>query len=189
MNDKRLLISADHSVLLVIDVQQRLAPVIHDIESVLRDNIWLIHVASRLGVPVYATEQYPSGLGHLVPQLGPLLARENVVSKIRFSAVTDGCLNDEKALEREQVIVTGVEAHVCVLQTALELLEQDKQVFVVAGAVGSRRETDRELALARLRHAGCQVVSREMVAFEWMREAGTELFREISREFLRQAGS
>jgi nicotinamidase-related amidase len=180
-----MLIKSEQSVVLVIDVQQRLAPVIHDIEPVMRDIIWLIHVASRLGVPVIGTEQYPAGLGHLVPQLGSLLPREDVVSKIRFSAATDGCLDSVEALSRSQVVVTGVESHVCVLQTALELREAGKQVFVVAEAVGSRRASDKKLALKRLRQEGCRIVSREMVAFEWLREAGSELFREVSREFLR----
>ncbi len=185
MNDGTLLISAEDSVLLVIDVQQRLAPVIHDIESVMRENIWLIHIASRLDVPCVATEQYPGGLGPLVPQLGPLLPREHVVSKIRFSATTDGCLDAMEPLKRGQVVITGVETHVCVMQTALELLERGRQVFIVEGAVGSRRPRDRELAIERMRQAGCYIVSREMVAFEWLRTAGTEAFREISREFIR----
>ena len=82
----------------------------------------------------------------------------------------------------------GVEAHVCILQTALELAEEGKAVYVVADCVGSRRASDRDLALARMRQEGVQIVSREMAAFEWLREAGTPLFREICRDFLRQAG-
>lgn len=180
-----MLINAERSVLLVIDVQQRLAPVIDDVESVIRRIIWLIQVGSRLGVPVVGTEQYPAGLGPLVPQIGPLIARERTVSKIRFSAATDGCLNGVDAMDRPQVVVTGMESHVCVLQTALELADQGKEVFVVAEAVGSRRPADRELALERMRQEGCRIVSGEMVAFEWLAQAGTEVFREISREFLR----
>ncbi len=185
MGDRQRLLQAEQSVLLVIDVQQRLAPVIHRVESVIHENVWMVHVASRLGVPVVATEQYPSGLGHLVPQLGALLPGEDVVSKIRFSATTDGCLEHVEAMSRQQVVITGMETHVCVLQTALELLDRDYQVFVVAGAVGSRRAADRSLALKRMRQEGCRIVSREMVAFEWLREAGNDRFREISREFLR----
>ena len=83
------------------------------------------------------------------------------------------------------LVLTGTEAHVCVLQTALDLLALGKEVFVVAEAVGSRRAEDKELALARLRQEGCRIVSREMVAFEWLHKAGTETFRQISREFLR----
>ena len=82
-------------------------------------------------------------------------------------------------------MLIGIEAHVCLLQTALELIEEGKEVFVVADAVGSRREQDRDLALARMRQEGARIVSREMVAFEWLGEAATPLFREIHREFLR----
>lgn len=82
-------------------------------------------------------------------------------------------------------MLTGTETHVCVLQTALDLLALDKEVFVVAEAVGSRRASDKELALARLRQAGCRIVSREMVAFEWLHKAGTDLFRQVSHEYLR----
>ena len=82
-------------------------------------------------------------------------------------------------------MLTGTEAHVCVLQTALGLRALGKEVFVVAEAVGSRRATDKDLALARLRQEGCRIVSCEMVAFEWLHKAGTDVFRQISREFLR----
>ncbi|KAA3634256.1 MAG: hydrolase [Proteobacteria bacterium] len=180
-----MLMKADQSVVLVIDLQQRLAPAIHDIESVLRETIWLIHVASRLRVPVLATEQYPNGLGNLVPQIEPLIPRQNVVSKLRFSAATDGCLDSLADASRPQVVIAGIESHVCVLQTALEFRELGRDVFVVAEAVGSRKPADRKLALRRLQNEGIRVVSREMAAFEWMREAGTETFRQISREFLR----
>lgn len=83
------------------------------------------------------------------------------------------------------MVVAGTESHVCVLQTVLDLLGQGRQVFVVAEAVGSRRTSDKELALARMRAHGAEIVSREMVAFEWLRQAGSEEFRAISREFLR----
>lgn len=180
-----MLMKAEQSVLLVIDLQQRLAPVINDIESVMRENIWMIHVACRLGIPVLATEQYPNGLGHVVPQIEPLIPRQNVVSKIRFSAATDGCLDKLPEASRQQVIVTGIESHVCVLQTALELKELGRDVFVVAEAVGSRRPSDRKFALQRMRREGVRIITKEMAAFEWMREAGTETFKQVSREFLR----
>ena len=87
--------------------------------------------------------------------------------------------------DRAQVVLIGIEAHVCLLQTALELIEEGKEVFVVADAVGSRHAHDRDLALARMRQEGARIVSREMVAFEWLREAATPLFRDVHREFLR----
>jgi len=180
-----MLIKADQSLLLVIDIQERLAPAIHDTAAVTAHNLWLLEVARRLAVPVLATVQYPKGLGPLVPALADKLAPEEIVEKIYFSAVADGCLENEPAFARRQVVITGTETHVCVLQTALDLLGRGKEVFVVAEAVGSRRPEDKALALERLRQAGCVIVSREMVAFEWLHRAGTDLFRAVSREFIR----
>ena len=105
---------------------------------------------------------------------------------MHFSGVAARCLPDLPGADLAQVVLAGVEAHVCVLQTALELAEEGKDVYVVADCVGSRRASDRDLALARMRQAGVQIISREMVAFEWLREAGTPLFREVCRDFLRQ---
>ena len=180
-----MLIRADHSMLLLIDLQERLAPAIRDIDAVLRHNLWLVAVAQRLAVPAAATVQYPAGLGPMVPTLTARIQAEDIVEKIHFSAVADGCLEALAGFSRRQVVLTGTEAHVCVLQTALDLLAIGKEVFVVAEAVGSRRPEDRELALERLRQEGCRIVSREMVAFEWLHKAGSDIFREISREYLR----
>jgi len=180
-----MLIKSDQSMLLLIDLQEKLAPAIDDIAAVLRHNLWLVDVAQRLSVPVGATIQYPAGLGPLVPELGTRIQPDQIVEKIHFSAVTGGSLETLPDFSRRQIVLTGTETHVCVLQTALDLLALGKEVFVVAEAVGSRRLTDKELGLARLRQEGCRIVSREMVAFEWLRQAGTDMFRQISREFLR----
>lgn len=180
-----MLIKSEQSLLLLVDLQERLAPAIDNIDAVLEHNRWLVEVARRLAVPVAATLQYPAGLGPLVPQLAARVQAEEGAEKIHFSAVADGCLENLPAFSRRQVILTGTEAHVCVLQTALDLLSLGKEVFVVAEAVGSRRPENRLLALERMRQEGCRIVSREMVAFEWLRRAGTEVFRQISREFLR----
>lgn len=180
-----MLIQADQSVLLMIDMQARLAPAIHDYAEVQRHNDWLLGLAQELGVPVAATVQYPQGLGDMVAELACRIPPEHIVDKIHFSAVAEGCLAGLACMGRAQVVLTGIEAHVCVLQTALGLLAAGKEVYVVAEAVGSRRPADKELALARLRQEGCRIVSREMVAFEWLHKAGTDLFRRLSREYLR----
>lgn len=180
-----MLIRSEQSLLLLIDLQERLAPAIAGIDEVLGHNLWLVGVAQRLDIPVAATVQYPAGLGPMVPELASRIPAESVVEKICFSAVADGCLETLPAMSRRQVVLTGTESHVCVLQTALGLLALGKEVFVVAEATGSRRAPDKELALARMRQEGCRIVSREMVAFEWLHKAGTELFRQVSREFLR----
>lgn len=180
-----MLLKAEHSLLLVVDVQKRLIPAIDDGQTVLDNTLWLTRLAQRLAVPVLATLQYPQGLGGLLPELAALLPAEALVEKRHFSAVADGCLEQLPDFARHQVVLTGIEAHVCVLQTALDLLARGKEVFVVAEAVGSRRSGDKTLALERLCQQGVQIVSREMVAFEWLYQAGTDLFRTVSREFIR----
>lgn len=180
-----MLMNRDESVLLVVDIQERLLPHIHDGEAVLANAVWLVKVAQRLGVPVMLSEQYPKGIGPTVAVLRGLTSAETVAEKLHFSCVAAKCLDGLQGKERPQVVVAGTESHVCVLQTVLDLRGQGKEVFVVAEAVGSRRPADKELALARMRSHGIHIVSREMVAFEWLRQAGTDLFREISREFLR----
>jgi len=180
-----MLMNRDESVLLVVDIQERLLPHIHDGETVLANAVWLVKVAQRLGVPVMLSEQYPKGIGHTVAVLRGLTLPENVAEKLHFSCVAAKCLDGLAGAERHQVVVVGTESHVCVLQTVLDLRAQGREVFVVADAVGSRKPSDKELALARMRGHGVHIVSREMVAFEWLRQAGTDTFREVSREFLR----
>jgi nicotinamidase-related amidase len=180
-----MLIDAHRSQLLVVDMQERMLPAIHDHERVVAGVVWLIRVAQRIGVPVAAVEQYAKGLGRTLQPVRDLLPDGAIGQKNRFSAVAAQCLPQLPGADRPQIVVAGIEAHVCLLQTALELIEEGKEVYVVGDAVGSRRETDRDLALARLRQEGARVVSREMVAFEWLREADTPLFREMNREFLR----
>ena len=180
-----MLIHVEHSSLLLIDLQQRLHPAIHEGEQVLEHSLWLTRVAQRVGVPVICTEQYPQGLGATLPALRALLPDSALVEKIHFSALAEGGMGVAAGGERGQFVVAGTEAHVCVLQTVLDLLDAGRRVFVVEEAVGSRRPSDKALALERMRRNGADIVSREMVAFEWLRRAGTEVFRQVSREFIR----
>jgi len=180
-----MLIRADRSVLLLVDVQERLYPALHEGAQMLEHSLWLTRVAQRLAVPVMCTEQYPQGLGPTLPALRELLPDNAVVEKIHFSAVSEGGIFNAPGGNRAQFIVAGAEAHVCVQQTVLDLLDSGRRVFVVDEAVGSRRPSDKALALERMRRHGADIVSREMVAFEWLRQAGTDLFRQVSREFIR----
>lgn len=180
-----MLMHVDHSVLLLIDFQVRLQPAIHDATQVLEAGVWLTRLAQRLQVPVICTEQYPKGLGPTMPALRALLPDECMIEKLHFSAVAGSGLFEAHGGERAHFVVAGTEAHVCVQQTVLDLLAAGRRVFVVYEAVGSRRNTDKALALERMRSHGADIVSREMVVFEWLRQAGSELFREISREFIR----
>ena len=180
-----MLIDRNNSVLLVVDVQDKLLSLTRDWQRVLDNCRWLVQVAQRLSVPVMATEQYPKGLGHTHEDLLSLLPEGAVGEKLAFSCAAAGCLPDLPGGERHQVVICGMEAHVCVLQTALELRWQGRQVLVVADAVTSRSDPDKELALKRMAAHGVEIVTREMVAFEWLRKSGTPEFKDISLNFLR----
>jgi len=181
-----MLLNAEASCLLVVDCQEKLMPAIHGGDDLIAQVGWLIDLARALSVPMLASEQYPRGLGRTVGDIDARLDAGEKMEKLRFSCAAEpGCRERCEGLGRRQVVIGGVEAHVCVLQTAVGLLGQGWEVFVVEEAVSSRRLRDRDLALARMRQAGVEVVSREMVAFEWLHEAGTDLFRDVSRRFLR----
>jgi nicotinamidase-related amidase len=188
------LLSAGCSRLLVIDVQERLAPHIREGEAVIANCRRLASGAAELGVPVSATEQYPQGLGPTVAALRGLIGPP--VEKLRFSAAgslewcgtggrTDAGAADAAdagaADDRDQVVLAGLESHVCVLQTAFDLLALGFRVFVPADAVGSRRELDRQTALNRLRDGGAVVTTTESVLFEWCETAANPQFKAISR--------
>lgn len=169
---KRL--EAARSALVLVDYQERLLPAIHRRDAVLEDALLLADVARELGVRVVGTEQNPRGLGSNAPAL-----RERcdvTVSKMHFDACADGLLDQVGASD---VVIAGCEAHVCLLQTALGLLEAGRQVFVVAPACGSRRPEDHALAMQRLRQAGAVLVSVEMAAFEWLRSCDHERFKGV----------
>jgi nicotinamidase-related amidase len=181
-----MLMRIETSCLLAVDFQERLMPAIHQADQAVANSVWLIGVAQRLGVPVLASEQYPRGLGHTVAAIRDLLPADAFMEKLHFSCAADrDCMRRIDLLGRDQIVLMGVEAHVCVLQTALDLRAVGKEVYLVADAVSSRTPRDVELALERMRAEGVRIVSREMVAFEWLHQSGTESFRAISREFLR----
>lgn len=180
-----MLMHREKSVLLMIDLQERLAPAIHDGPRLIENCVWLASVAERVGVPVVVTEHWPDKIGGTVAAVRAATQSAQYVSKECFSAEGDGCLKATAVEACRQVIVCGTEAHVCVQQTALELRWAGKEVFIVADASGSRDPVNRDLAFARMRSHGIEIVSREMVAFEWLQRGGTELFREVNRDFIR----
>ena len=160
-------LARDSSALLIVDLQERLLPHIHDAGIVLEHAQWLLGVARRLGVPVIASEQYPSGLGATAPALRALLEPREIVEKVHFSCVAEGCLQPHPAWERQQVVICGTEAHVCVLQTALGLLDAGKTVFVVADAVArASRPT------ASWRSRACASAARRSSRARWWRSSG-----------------
>lgn len=178
------LADADNSALVIVDVQEKLAPAMPPDarREVLHTAQVLLQGAAELKVPVLATEQYPKGLGHTVAEVAEYLPGDaQVIAKDHFSCCGEsGFSNALAATGREQVVVVGMEAHVCVLQTALQLREQGYAPFVVADGVVSRRASHRDNALARLAQAGVVVSNGESVLFEWLGRAGTDSFRRLA---------
>ncbi len=197
-----MLLDADDSQLVLVDYQSRLMPTIHDSQAVLANAMRLARIAQLLDVPTWGTEENPSGLGENPPEL-KALCRKTLV-KMQFSAVADGLgqllrppvraqqggnarslprhLQKPPAAAEEQrstVVVAGCEAHVCLMQTALDLLEEEFEVWVVTDACSSRTERNRDAAFDRLAGAGAELVTTEMVAFEWLRTAEHPLFKDV----------
>lgn len=177
-----MLVQAEKSAFLLVDVQERLLPAMAEGAAVVERAAILLQAAAALGVPVLASEQYPQGLGPTVPALKALLPADADMAKLHFSCAADPQIAGRlKALARPQVVLAGIEAHVCVLQTALGLQAQGYAPFVVADATSSRAIANRDAGLARMREAGVGIVTTEMVVFEWLGQAGTPAFKTLSK--------
>ena len=169
-----------HAGLIVVDMQERLLPAIFEPERVVQNVVRLIRGASILGIPVFATEQYRKGLGATVPDVAAALAGVEPIEKVAFSACGAAGLNAAlKSRNISDIILCGIEAHVCVSQTCLDLLDQQLRVFVVADAVSSRTPENHRIGIERMRDAGAVIASTEMVQFELLEKAGTEEFKQI----------
>jgi isochorismate hydrolase len=169
------------TALLVIDLQEKLIPAMMDGEFVIQNAIKLIEGCKILNVPIYCTEQYPKGLGSTDLRIKNLLPSETI-SKMSFSCIGAGDLFEQmKHSNIKQVIVCGVESHVCVQQTVLDLLANDFQVDVAADAVSSRKIIDYEISLQRMRANGAEVTTTESVLFELLNVCGTNEFKTISK--------
>lgn len=175
------LLSQAESRLLIVDMQEKILPVIDGHEAVTENCLKLIEAAQILDVPTTATEQYPKGLGSTITEIAQRLPDRP--EKIEFSCLN--CLDwNSSAADPEgrfKVVVAGIESHVCVLQTVLDLLSQGFRVFVAADAVSSRKPMDREIALQRMASSGAVITTTESVLFEWCERAGTPEFKQISR--------
>ncbi|MBQ0750619.1 MAG: hydrolase [Roseovarius sp.] len=174
-----MLIRAADSALVIIDMQERLVPAMQAPARTIRNARTLMACAQEMGVPVMMTEQYPTGLGKTVPDLKP--GPDTVVlSKMHFSCMEDADFAAHfRALGRKQAVLAGMEAHVCVLQTAASLIEEGYEVFVVSDATASRTLESEQACIARLSAAGAGIATTEMVVFEWLGRAGTPAFKKL----------
>jgi len=173
-------LTAAGSVLLLVDLQQRLMPAIHDGDAVVERARRLAEGARLLDVPTRATEQNPDGLGSTVAQLAGF--PQLVLPKTSFGAVDEPGFATLLPPGTREVVVAGCEAHVCVLQTVLGLLaEGERRVVLVVDAIGSRNPADREIAIGRARAHGAEVVTSEMVLFEWLSDSTHPRFRDVQK--------
>jgi nicotinamidase-related amidase len=177
-----MLLEREKSLVLLVDVQERLLPAMTNGRECAENCGILLRAAADLRIPVLASEQYRRGLGPLVAPLAGLVPGENRFEKMEFSCYENSTIRDALSRAgRRQILLAGIEAHVCVLQTAEGLLAADFQVFVAADAVASRKVENRDLALRRLERGGAIIVSVEMALFEWLKTAEAAEFRGISK--------
>jgi len=175
-----MLIRATDSALIVIDVQERLVPVMQAPARTVQNTKLLLHAARINNVPAILTEQYPKGLGPTLSEVKKAAGESIVLSKMHFSCMEDPIFAKEfKSLGRRQAILVGMEAHICVVQTAASLFEDGYEVFVVSDATASRTIESEKACLERLSAAGVSIVTTEMVVFEWLGKAGTASFKEL----------
>jgi nicotinamidase-related amidase len=195
-----MLLDASQSQLVLVDYQARLMPAIADGDSVAKNAVRLGEMARLVEVPVFGTEQNPSKLGENLPAIRALCQR--TLAKMHFSGAEEGLgewlrvpakapQGNARSLpkhlqkpaaaaeERNTIVIAGCEAHVCLLQTALDLLEDEFEVWVVTDACGSRTDRNRDAAFDRLAGAGAELVTTEMVGFEWLRSAEHPRFKEL----------
>lgn len=177
-----MLLKAHDSCLLVIDIQSKLNPVMFDEAQAPLGAGKLLHGAKILNVPALLCEQYPKGIGATVENLKDLIPTGGAIEKSTFSCASDQAFLDRfQALDKSQVVVCGIETHVCVLQSALELLEMGKSIFVVKDATASRTQENHQAGLDRIRAEGGRIVTVEMVLFEWLKRSDSQNFKSISQ--------
>ncbi|KTC88488.1 hydrolase [Legionella cincinnatiensis] len=179
-----MLLNKDDSLLLLIDVQEKLTPAVLNSEALIDHCEWLLKLAQRLEIPVLVSEQYPQGLGPTIKQFHPYFNQQECIDKVYFSCMGESKYTERlKQFQKKQLILIGIETHVCVLQTALEMRSEGYDVFVVVDAVSCRGEQNMKYGLKRMKQEGVHLVTSEMVFFEWLKKAGTPEFKMLSKEF------
>lgn len=176
------MLQIENTALVVIDVQGKLAKIMHESEALLSQIEKMIQGANVLGLPIIWLEQYPKGLGPTDEQVAQHLTEQNPIEKVIFSAYgSDTFLEQLRSTNRTQLLVTGIEAHICVYQTVRQLLEADYEVEVVADCISSRTAKNCQIGLERMLSHGAELTSVEMALFELLQTAEHPKFKDISR--------
>lgn len=174
-------ISAENTSCLVIDYQEKIMPAMAKKEELLANSIKLLKGLKVLGIPMTITGQYTKGLGLNLPEIFEAVGTEGYIDKLTFSSYEMPEVQKALGEKKGTVLLCGMEAHVCVLQTAIDLKEAGYQPVLVTDCISSRRESDKEIALVRAQQEGILLTTSEAVLFELTRKAGTEEFKQISR--------
>jgi len=181
-----MLLQKGKSCLLLVDVQEKLTPLVMNADGLVATCRWLMRLASELDVPLLVSEHYRKGLGQTIEPLRKLMPGKTDIDKVHFSCYRDpSFIKHWHLLNKKQAVIAGIETHVCVLQTALDLKAAGVDVYVVVDAVSSRQAIDHQYGLERMRAESIQLVTREMVFFEWVEQAGTSAFKALSQAFLK----
>lgn len=188
MSDKEPLLplcDRNNSVLVIVDIQDRLSSAMPDkiVAKVIADTQFLIQAAKLIDIPILVSEQYPKGLGSTLNELTTNLPpTATVIEKTCFSCASNADFKKTlKALNKKQIILAGMETHICVTQTAIELLAIGYQVFIATDAVCSRKISHHQNAIQRMQHAGCITTNSESISFEWLRDAKDDKFKAVSK--------
>ena len=175
------MLQRDHAALVLIDIQDKLAARMHDKEALYRNLQILVQGAKALELPILWLEQYPRGLGPTIPEVAELLRDQQPLAKTCFSACGLDAFQDTlRASGRRQILLAGIESHICVWQTARDLLNTGHHVEIVSDAVSSRTAANKTLGLERMRQVGAEITSVEMCLFELLKQAGSAEFKQIA---------
>ena len=185
MSKQNGLLNKDRTALVVIDLQAKLLPSVWRHEVVVKNLERLIGSARVLGIPMVITEHYPKGLGATIPGIAGLFENFQPIEKIIFGAVdVPGVMARLRELDVENLIIVGIETHICIMQTALQAMREGFRVHVISDAVSSRTEENWNVGLERIRDAGGVISSTEMAIYELLYRAGTPEFREVLKFFV-----
>jgi len=176
------MLTIENSTLVVIDIQESLARVMHGKDALFKNLQKIIKGSNILHIPMIVTEQVPEKLGTTIPEISPLLGAVSPIPKSSFSCCgEDRFMRELNDVQRGQILVAGIESHVCVYQTTVDLIRMGYEVHLVTDCISSRTAENRALGIERMKDEGAQPTSTEMILFELLKIAGGERFREISR--------
>lgn len=179
---EKFILKRENALLVIVDIQERLAVAMTEKERVMTNTLHLIESAKLLGLPLLITEQYPKGLGPTVPEVRNAVQTYAPIEKITFSCCGEKFFMEAvQETEKKQIILVGMETHVCVLQTCIDLLREGYDVHVVSDAICSRTKQNYKIALEYMRDAGAVITCTETVLFQLLVKAGTEEFKAVSK--------